>query len=60
MAPTLNELSMTVQDPPRRKGGRKASHWGTYLFLTVMAIIWLVPLGWSIFTALRPFADTNK
>ena len=60
---TLNELSMTVQDPPPqkpRKVAGKKSYWGTYLFLTVMAVIWLVPLGWSLFTALRPFADTNK
>jgi multiple sugar transport system permease protein len=58
---TLNELALT--DTPSRKARKpagKKSHWGTYLFLTVMAIIWLVPLGWSIFTALRPFADTNK
>ena len=59
MALTLNELSLTSSDAPS-KPGRKKSHWGTYLFLTVMAIIWLVPLLWSIFTALRPFADTNK
>jgi multiple sugar transport system permease protein len=25
-----------------------------------MAAIWLVPLGWTIFTALRPKADTDK
>jgi multiple sugar transport system permease protein len=58
---TLNELALTdtPTGKPRKPAGKK-SHWGTYLFLTVMAIIWLVPLGWSIFTALRPFADTNK
>jgi multiple sugar transport system permease protein len=56
---TLNELSLTSSDV-RRSGGRKKSHWGTYLFLTVMAVIWLIPLLWSIFVALRPFADTNK
>ena len=58
---TLNELALTNREPqaPKKTAGRP-SHWGTYLFLTVMAILWLVPLGWSIFTALRPFADTNK
>jgi multiple sugar transport system permease protein len=25
-----------------------------------MAIVWLVPLGWSVFTALRPVASTNQ
>jgi multiple sugar transport system permease protein len=58
---TLNELAVTEtpSSTPRRQAGKK-SHWGTYLFLTVMAILWLIPLGWSVFTALRPFADTNK
>jgi multiple sugar transport system permease protein len=63
MTTTLNDLAMTVQDPPpqkRRNGAGKNSHWGTYLFLTVMAVVWLVPLGWSVFISLRPFADTNK
>jgi multiple sugar transport system permease protein len=58
---TLNELSLTDTAPrkPRKPAGKK-SHWGTYLFLTVMAVIWMIPLLWSLFTALRPFADTNK
>jgi multiple sugar transport system permease protein len=63
MTTTLNDLAMTVQDPPpqkRRNTAGKKSHWGTYLFLTVMAVVWLIPLGWSVFISLRPFADTNK
>ena len=40
------------------KGGGGA--WGTYLFLTVMAVLWLIPLLWSLYTALRPKADTDK
>ena len=24
-----------------------------------MAVMWLIPLGWSLFTALRPKADTD-
>ena len=58
---TLNRLALTDTPPrkPRKVAGKK-SHWGTYLFLTVMAVLWLIPLGWSLFTALRPFADTNK
>lgn len=35
-------------------------HYGTHIFLIVMAAIWLVPLVWTIFTALRPKADTDK
>ncbi|MCU6478936.1 carbohydrate ABC transporter permease [Arthrobacter sp. A2-55] len=40
--------------------GRSRPHYGTHLFLTVMAVMWMVPLGWALFTALRPKADTDK
>jgi len=33
---------------------------GTHLFLIVMAVLWLIPLLWAVFTALRPKADTDK
>ncbi len=31
-----------------------------YAFLTFMAITWLFPLVWAIYTALRPYSDTLK
>lgn len=40
----------------RGGGGAAAS----YLFLTVMAFMWLVPLLWTLYTSLRPKADTDK
>jgi multiple sugar transport system permease protein len=40
-----------------RRGKR---HYGTHIFLAVMAVIWLIPLLWTLFTALRPKADTDK
>ncbi|RAN72765.1 ABC transporter permease [Bacillus sp. SRB_336] len=40
--------------------GRSRPHYGTHIFLTVMAVMWMVPLGWALFTALRPKADTDK
>ncbi|WP_426989293.1 carbohydrate ABC transporter permease [Pseudarthrobacter sp. Y6] len=40
------------------KGGKR--HYGTHIFLMVMAAMWLTPLGWSLYTALRPKADTDK
>ncbi|MCZ2401810.1 carbohydrate ABC transporter permease [Paenarthrobacter sp. Z7-10] len=43
-----------------RQGGRPARHYGTHIFLTVMAVVWLIPLAWALFTALRPKADTDK
>ena len=35
-------------------------HYGTHLFLIVMSIMWVIPLGWALFTSLRPKADTDK
>src|ERR671937_2073529 len=29
-----------------------------YAFLTVMAVTWLFPLLWAVYTALRPYSDT--
>lgn len=40
--------------------GRTRPHYGTHIFLIVMSIMWLIPLGWSLFTALRPKEDTDK
>jgi multiple sugar transport system permease protein len=43
-----------------RRHGPRGARWWTYLFLLVMALIWLLPLAWSLFTSLRPYADTAK
>ncbi|MGN6445069.1 carbohydrate ABC transporter permease [Amnibacterium sp.] len=34
--------------------------WGAYVFLTVAAILWLIPLLWAVYTSLRPKADTDR
>jgi multiple sugar transport system permease protein len=44
----------------RTRSKRGGTLWPSYLFLTVMALIWLVPLLWAIYTSLRPKADTDK
>jgi multiple sugar transport system permease protein len=33
---------------------------GVYAFLSAMALLWLFPLLWAIYTALRPFSDTQQ
>ncbi|UUL77220.1 hypothetical protein NG819_06700 [Pseudarthrobacter sp. Fe7] len=43
-----------------RSGSRAKRHYGTHIFLVAMAVMWLVPLGWALFTALRPVASTNE
>jgi multiple sugar transport system permease protein len=42
----------------RRRPGRR--HYGIHLFLVAMAALWLVPLLWTLYTALRPKAVTDK
>ena len=39
-----------------RKRVRRAA---LYAFLTAVAIVWLFPLAWAVYTSFRPFQDTN-
>ena len=32
----------------------------SYVFLSITATLWLIPLVWTLYTSLRPEADTNK
>ena len=45
---------------PGKPGKSGKRHYGTHIFLIVMAAMWLTPLVWSLYTALRPKADTDK
>jgi len=38
----------------------KRPKYGTHVFLTVMAAMWLLPLLWTLYTSLRPKAATDK
>jgi multiple sugar transport system permease protein len=44
-----------VAAPRRRIRPRRVA---LYLFLTFMAVTWLFPLLWAVYTALRPYSDT--
>ena len=44
------------REAARRHGPSRAG-WAVYLFLIVMALIWLLPLGWSLFTSENPYID---
>jgi multiple sugar transport system permease protein len=33
---------------------------GLHFFLIITAILWLTPVAWALYTALRPFGDTAK
>ena len=32
----------------------------SYVFLSITAVLWIIPLAWTLYTSLRPEADTNK
>jgi multiple sugar transport system permease protein len=56
----MTATSIRTPSAATRRPQRKKSHWGSYLFLTVMAVMWLVPLVWTLYTSLRPKAATDK
>ena len=33
---------------------------GLHIFLITMAILWLAPVAWAVFTSFRPYSDTAK
>ena len=51
------DASVASRAQRRRNRLRRA---GLYAFLSTMAIVWLFPLAWAFYTALRPFSDTQK
>ncbi|MGN6198498.1 carbohydrate ABC transporter permease [Humibacter sp.] len=59
----MTTTTASVRVPPHAPTSthrRKRRFWATYLFVTVMAIMWLLPLVWTLYTSLRPKADTDK
>ncbi len=61
MSSTIERPRKTGTDSrPKKVGSIQRPHYGTHLFLLIMAVVWLIPLGWAMFTALRPKADTDK
>ncbi len=57
----LSPRTTSSESHANRQGGSKSRpHYGTHIFLVIMSVVWLVPLVWAVFTALRPRADTNK
>ncbi len=61
---TTDRATSAVDSIPGARAARSKEkskpHWGTHIFLTVMGIMWLVPLAWALYTALRPKADTDR
>ncbi|MFT4082683.1 MAG: carbohydrate ABC transporter permease [Nocardioides sp.] len=59
----MTDSSLSMTQPRRRAAsGRRTSgsNLWTHVFLIVLAVIWLVPLLWTLYTALRPYSETSK
>jgi multiple sugar transport system permease protein len=56
MARPREDATASSRAQRRRNRVRRA---GLYAFLSTMAIVWLFPLAWALYTALRPFSDTQ-
>jgi multiple sugar transport system permease protein len=41
-------------------GKRKRPRFWTHAFLIAIAALWFFPLGWTLYTSLRPYAETNR
>lgn len=41
-------------------GGGRSGRIATHAFLIVMAVLWLIPLLWTVYVSLRPESDTNQ
>lgn len=46
--------------PPTRTGKLGRPHYGTHVILLALSVMWLIPLLWTLFTSLRPKADTDR
>jgi multiple sugar transport system permease protein len=57
---TVRPRKAGVESRPAKVGSIQRPRYGIHLFLIVMSVLWLIPLGWAVFTALRPKADTDK
>ncbi len=53
-------LEVRPPRPPRPKRKVKRSRVGLHVFLALVTLLWVSPIVWAIFTALRPYADTSQ
>jgi multiple sugar transport system permease protein len=54
----MTAATRVAEVPVVRRHPRRPRRLVLYAFLTVMAVTWLFPLLWAVYTAFRPYADT--
>ena len=57
--PTGSRTAATPPPPPRPLGSRLAGG-AAQLFMAVMTVLWVTPIVFALYVALRPIAETNK
>ena len=55
---TDTTVSSEVRRRPRRR--TKPSRVALHAFLIVIVLVWVTPILWAVFTAMRPYADTAE
>jgi multiple sugar transport system permease protein len=58
----VTDAASEVRPPrqPRPKPKVRRSRVGLHVFLALTTLLWVSPIVWAIFTALRPYADTSQ
>jgi multiple sugar transport system permease protein len=57
-----SSLDPSAPQPEHRVAGTgpRRPRFGTHLFLIAMAVLWLIPLLWTLYISLRPKSDVDK
>jgi len=57
----MTDVAVETRKPPRQPTKRRAGPGRLLLhvFLVLVALLWISPIIWAIFTAMRPYADTS-
>lgn len=52
----------TAHDDARARVGRRRRrrHWVSYTVLTVLSVLWLIPILWTFYLSLRPYDETQS
>ena len=56
----LADTPVSVAEPERRWSGRRPRRVGLHLVLIGLAVLWLFPLGWALYTSFRSYDETAR
>ena len=58
----MTDAAVEIRQPkqPRAKPKVKRSRIGLHIFLALATLLWVSPILWAIFTAMRPYSETSQ